>query len=470
MTTKSLACALWLALMPVAAAGAQRAAGPVGAAPAPPDSPPPSATPQADTEPAPLERFSAPFRALYDAGVLVTADFYDDFQGNPVGGLQQGDANAGAGTLGADVDLAKLAGIPGGRFHVLFTYEYGDTLQKDLGILVKSQDWFLPGQKFQLAALAYEQNLFDGKLNLYGGRVSASTMFARPTFGCDFVSGSQCPYALPLFTGGFSGFPYATWGGRVRVNPTDKFYIQTGGFSVDPNRRETGGFDLGLKTATGVVVPVEVGYETDFGNDPYPRHYKFGAWYNSAPSTDPLLNTDRQSRALLGGAPLTNTFGRGGIYGLFDQVIYRPDSSRRNLAVFGSISAPFDQRELFSAQNTIGVYDTGPFASRPHDTAGFMITQVVFTKPETAFMNQLLQKNGSTSFVKRDQFDIEANYGYRVAPGVVLTPNIEYVVNPDTTQRPDARSAPKNALVLGLRLTLKLDGALGLPSALAKPR
>jgi porin len=423
-------------------------------------------TPSANIGPAPLQAVSGPFRSLYGAGVLLSSAFYDDLQGNPVGGLQRGEANAAWGTLGADADLDKLVGIPGGRFHLLLTYEFGDTLQQDIGNFIKSQDSFLPFQKTQLAQLAYEQSLFGGRLDLYGGRVSATSMFAHPTFGCDFISGSQCPYDLPVFTGGFSGLPYSTWGGRARVNLTSTTYIQAGGFSVDPDRKEMSGFNLGLQTATGVVVPVEVGYETSFDNDDYPRHYKFGGWYNNAPSTDPLLNTHGQSRALFGGAPLTNTFGRGGLYGLADQVIYRPDSSQRNLAVFGSFAAPFDQREILTAQNTLGVYDTGPLASRPHDTAGFMVTQVVFTNAETQFLNQLLEKNGSSTFVRRDQFNIEANYGVQVVPGLTFTPNVEYIINPDTTQRPDARFAPRDALVVGIRLTLNLNDALGLPQSL----
>lgn len=417
---------------------------------------------------APLAPFAAPFRSLDDRGILISSYFYDDLQGNPVGGLQQGAANAGAGTLGLDADLQKLAGIDGGRLHLLFTWQFGQTLQSDIGNFIKSQDWFLPGHKFQLAELGYEQSFFGDRLNVLGGRVSAATLFARPTFGCDFISGSQCPNALPVFTGNFSGYPYATWGGRVRVNVTPKTYFQTGGFAVDSTRRFAGGFQLGLNTTTGTVVPFEAGYETSFDDDAYPRHYKLGGWYNDSPDIDPLLNNRGVSRALAGGAPLTKSFGRGGGYSLFDQVIYRPDGSRRNLAVFGSLAAPFDQREILSAQNTVGLYDTGPLAARPYDTTGFMITQVLFTHGETEFMNQTLAHNGSKDRIDRDELNFEVNYGYQVTPGFVLTPNAEYILHPDITQRLDANSAPKNALVLGVRLTLSLADGLGLPTTLPK--
>jgi len=437
------------------------------AAPAPSLSIAPATRVSPDDTP-PLRALSAPFRSLYDDGILINANFYDDLQANPIGGLKQGSANAGAVTFGADADLNTLVGWKGARLHVMFTAQYGDTLQQDIGNFIKSQDWYLPFQQFQLATFAYDQDLFDGLVNFYGGRVSAAATFARPTFGCDFVSGSQCPYDLPVFTGNFSGFPYGSWGGRVRINPAPHFYVQTGVYAVDPNRKTTHGFDLSLNTTTGVVVPFEVGYESDFSNDDYPRHYRIGGWFNNSPANDPLLNTQHQSRVMFGGAPLVNTFDRGGVYALADQVIYRPDDSHRNLAVFASFAAPLDQREIFSQQNTLGLYDTGPFAFRPTDTAGFMVTQVIFTRAETDFMNQTLARNGSTTFVKRDQYNLEANYGFTMVTGVQLTPNVEYIINPDITQRLNARFAPNDAVVIGIRLTLNLDDMLGIPDNLPK--
>ncbi len=191
------------------------------------DAPEPPKTQAATVERAPPRAISGPFDSLYRSGVLVTSSFYDDFQGNISGGLQRGTANAGAGTIGADVDLAKVAGIKGGRFHLLFTYEYGDTLQTDIGNFIKSQDWYLPFQKFQLALLAYEQSLFDGKLDIYAGRVSAATIFARPTFGCNFVSGSQCPYYPAGLHGRFLGLPLCDLG-RPRARQSDRAHLYPG--------------------------------------------------------------------------------------------------------------------------------------------------------------------------------------------------------------------------------------------------
>jgi len=430
----------------------------------------PAANPGSQFKATPVLPIAEPVAAsaqdLLNRGILLRGTFNNDFQGNPIGGLQQGTANGGTATFGADFHLGRLVGIEGGQIHFLLANTYGTTMQSYIGNYIKSQGWYYPYQRFELAQMAYEQDLFDGRVNIYAGRTNATAFFARSTYGCYFVSGSQCPQYLTLFGGGFSGFPYATWGGRVLVKPMDRIYVESGVFSVDPNRRNVSGFDLGLQTVTGMVVPFEIGYQTDFSNDEYPRHFKLGGWYNDAPSVDPLLNTRHLSRALSAGAPLMNTFSRAGIYGQADQVIYRPDNSKRNLAIFATVAAPFDEREVLAQQSTIGAVFTGPFDSRPRDTVGLMLTYITFTPAETLYMNQLLKKNGSTTFVSPNQLNIEANYNIRVFPGFSLTPNIEYIINPDTTQRPNARFAPQDALIIGVRATFNLGDFLGLPSAL----
>jgi hypothetical protein len=43
---------------------------------------------------------------------------------------------------------------------------------------------------------------------------------------------------------------------------------------------------------TGVVIPYEIGYATDFTNDILPRHYQIGGWYDTREYADPLNNAD----------------------------------------------------------------------------------------------------------------------------------------------------------------------------------
>ena len=149
----------------IAEGSAASAEPPSKATPADPDRPPPSLTAPSKAPPtlpilAPIAR---PALDLYKAGILLRGTFNNDFQGNPVGGLQQGTANGGTGTFGADFELGKLVGIKGGQLHVLFADTYGTTLQNDIGNYIKSQGWYYPFQRMELAQLAYEQDLHRRK-------------------------------------------------------------------------------------------------------------------------------------------------------------------------------------------------------------------------------------------------------------------------------------------------------------------
>lgn len=409
--------------------------------------------------------------AAFDAGVLLKLNLNDDLQGNVTGGLRQNYENAGTYNLGADVNLQKLIHDPGAQLHVMFSQSYGRSLQRDIGNTIKTMGWYYPNEQIQLSQLTYEQSFFNDKLNILGGRMNATMPFARPTYGCSFVSGAQCPNYLPLSTGGFSGQPYVTSGGRLRYEPTKKTYFQFGAFEVDPSRKSQEGFDWSLNRSTGYVMPVEIGYGTDFSNDRYPRHYKFGGWYNSAPFSDPYYNTKHQSRGLFGGSPLTDQPGRGGLYALGDQVVYRPEpGSLRNLAVFASVSGPLDGRETFRTQANAGFIYTGPFQSRSHDTLGVQITYLKFSDAETDYMNDLMVKRKVSSRLSSNEVMTELNYAVCITRGVLIIPNFQYLINPDITQRLDVKKTPGDAAIFGVRLSITMGDVLGLPATLGLGR
>jgi porin len=66
----------------------------------------------------------------------------------------------------------------------------------------------------------------------------------------------------------------------------------------------------------------------------------------------------------------------------------------------------------------------------------------------------------------RSEALIEVNYGYQIMTGIVLSPVVQYLVNPDDVNKSNALMAPGNALVLGLKLTVNGNALLGLPQQL----
>ena len=66
----------------------------------------------------------------------------------------------------------------------------------------------------------------------------------------------------------------------------------------------------------------------------------------------------------------------------------------------------------------------------------------------------MLQRARSPTLVSRSQFVFEANYNYRVVEGVFLAGSLQYLVNPDQISQQSATPAPRDALVVGLKLAL----------------
>ncbi len=408
---------------------------------------------------------------LYDAGILPRVRYVQSFAGNPTGGLSQGVDTSGVVLFGADLDMAKLAGIQGGQVHATFAQFYGHELSTDhIGSRTKVQSFYYPKKQFELAELTYEQSLFDKQLTFVVGRANATGSFARSTYGCRFQNVADCPFELTQAVAGFPGFPYVNWGGYVRYNPVSPVYLKAGAFETNSRRNSDSGFDWGLNHSTGYVVPFEAGYGTEYSTDPYPRHFKLGGWYNSAPYNDPFLNTRGRSRAQFGGAPLTYSGGRSGAYALGDQVVWRPETGpgQRGIAVFATAGVPFDGKGLFSLEAVAGGIWTGPSASRPADQIGLLATFIQLSNKENGYINGLLTKAGSASFVSRNQGIFEANYNYKLTEGIYLAGSMQYLVNPDSIGRPSAKFAPKDALVLGLKLSVSVNQLLGLPSSLGE--
>jgi porin len=403
-----------------------------------------------------------PVDRLRDEGVSLRFVWANDWAGSVRGGERLGATNGGGAVGGADLDMGKLAGIQGGKMHITFARYYGHSVAADdIGVVQKIQGYWYPKRQWELAQLSWEQQFSDSHVNVLAGRINATWQFARSTYGCRFVSAPDCPYQLTNTSGGFTGFPYVNWGARVTYQP-DARYVSIGAFEINPERRNNNGLDWGIGNATGVLIPVEVGYGTSFANDPYPKHLKIGGWYNSAPFTDPELNTRGLHRGLVGGAARSYDGGRYGLYVLADKVVWKPDPTRntRNLAVFGSITGPLDNAENYTLQSTFGLLWTGLSAARPTDSLGFQATLFRFSRKAVGYEDDLIHKNGgSDGHFDRNEWMTELNYSYKLTPVLSLVPNLQYIVHPDVLgNTAGAKRVPANAIVVGLRVMLNMGG------------
>ena len=181
---------------------------------------------------------------LLGLGILPRLRYVQSFAANPVGGITQGTDTSGVVLFSADVDLNRTVQLPGAQLHVIFAQFYGHDLATDhIGTRTKVQSFYYPKKQFELAELTFEQRLLDGRLDLLVGRANATGEFARSTYGCRFQNVADHPFELTQAVGGFPGFPYVNWGGRVSYSPTPATYVKAGAFETNSARNTNSGFD-----------------------------------------------------------------------------------------------------------------------------------------------------------------------------------------------------------------------------------
>ena len=400
-------------------------------------------------------------------GLTFQLNYTSESAGNPLGGLQQGVAYADQILFGVDADLNRIAGIPGGTIHVIGTQRDGRSLARDfIGNSLAPQEIFDGSENTRLTILTYEQKALDDRLDVEVGRLPAQGAFLVSPLYCNFQNVGVCGSPEIVFNDtGFTFFPTSTYGGHVKYFFDDRTFLHVGAFEVQPKTELASdhGVDFSLSGATGVVVPIELGYTTTAANDPFPRNYGIGALIDQSTYNDPV-NDSAGGNALLSGLPAQSRFGRTLVYGRFDQTVWRPDSTAtRGVQVFGVASGGTSGRQTQDYQLEAGAVMTGPFTDRPFDTAGFVVTDQRYSALGLANVRAARASLGlGSSDVAANEVLLELNYGIQISPSTRLTPNLQYIVDPDQNNEPFRTRPIPNAFVIGAKLSVDLFTLAGL--------
>ena len=405
-------------------------------------------------------------RSLANKGVYLRFLAVDEFAASVSGGQDKGSGNSYALPFGADLDLDRMVGLKGTRVHISMNVSKGSSLAADhAGNAVSFQTRYKTFQNLRLAAFAIEQDMFDGKVNISGGRVSPLTYFNQSNIYCTFQNNSVCfnPAVVPIQDKALGFFPYGTWGGRVKVAPTKGFYVQAGVFEANPSLVSTNGFDWSTRSSTGHQTAFEIGFQSASPKAKYPWHLRVGGYHNTSDVADPYVNSRGQPRLTAGGASLMHA-GQAGWYVMGDAVAtHLGGNIRRPVTLFGGMIASTGNYLPFKSQTIAGVIVTGPFASRPNDTLGLVGSYIRLGSKQVDFLQASRAAAGGTDAVHGGEGIFELNYGFAVARGIRFSPNIQYVMNPDNLPRPRAVRQSKDILAFGMRLSVDFAAVLGMP-------
>lgn len=406
-------------------------------------------------------------QALAEKGVFLRANLINQYARNTRGGVDQDDSNVGQFNIGADFDLDKLFGASGGSFHFTVYRDYGHGLNHDVTGTFAKQQYIYKNEypAWHLGLFAYQQKLLDDRLDVLIGRLGTTSYYAKLATNCQFQSGTHCGVPRLINSeAGYSLLPSATWAMNLRYRTSAHTYVETGIYEVNPTTSASNGLDFSIADATGVTVPVEWGWvRTDAGSYPNTFELKVGGYVSTAPRPDPFYNTQGRSRGLYGGSARQVDNNRKGVYVMGDRVVWRPDpESSRNLNLFAGISQQLEVEEIMRQQIYGGFVLTGPTASRPQDTIGFSASFFDLTDKEAAYLRDARIRAGGHGSNDPHQFAFELNYGWHPRRGVIVMPNVQYIVHPDNSGLPDTPVLPRNLFAFGLNVQLNFGSMLGL--------
>jgi len=347
---------------------------------------------------------------LAKLGIEPAILFIIDPFGNVTGGRQRGFTQYNLLALDVTVETDKLLGWPGGQFHVGYATDSGIDLSTTyVGNNFPIQ---LPAagapSSSRLTYLSYTQSLFDEILSIRLGRLTINSVY-----GEEFLASE---YFKAFTSVGFNLVPQ---------DPALK----------TPNNH---GVDFSLKGPPFVIG--EFGFRPNYGKEDMglPTNLKFGAYFNGG-TFEPF------DSSLAGGLAAKTESGNSGLYVLGDQAILRwgDPEENRHLGIFAAFNWAPDQRvNKVPYFVDAGLLAYGVLPSRPRDYAGFGVVY-------GSYSDDLRRAVTSPSVAVQDyEMTLELTYGCAVMPGLLLQPDLQYIINPGGN-----RAIP-NALAIGVNVVV----------------
>lgn len=342
--------------------------------------------------------------------------------------------------LGTQLDMQKLAGWNDVTVRAVMTARQGQsTSVRDLQDpsapqLANAQGTFGRGnQDSRLTELSIEKNFKEQGISIKVGRLGLGMDFN--VMACDFASTAFCAAQMGKWQGGiWMNTPVAQWGGRVKYHVTPELAAQVGVYEYNPDngnaKAEGQGWSLDTDHADGVSIPVELVWMPKQAINGLAGSYRIGGMYNTADNPENQFDVAKGKVNGKGIHPEDRTFG-GWI--AIEQQLTSTGAGRQGLHSFANFT--WHDRVTTKVDNSqqIGVKYMGLVKSHPNDILGLAVNRVHVN-------NRLNQQ----VFDASAEYNVELNYSYNPTKWLMLRPNLQYVINPGSTNRVD------DALVLGL--------------------
>ena len=332
--------------------------------------------------------------------------------------------------LGTQLDLEKLAGWDGVTIRAVMTARQGQStsirdLQDPLAPqMANAQGTFGRGnQESRLTELSIEKNFKEQGLSIKAGRLGLGMDFN--VMACDFASTAFCAAQMGKWQGGiWMNTPVSQWGARVKQQLNSELAVQVGVYEFNPeNALERHGWNLDTDNADGVTIPAEVVWTPKSLVNGLPGSYRVGGMYNTADDA-------KNQKDIISGEAEDRTFAG---WLAVEQQLTSTGSGRQGLHSFANFTWHDRVTNKVDNSQQLGLKYIGLVDSQPNDILGLALNRVHVN-------NRISNPNLDASA----EYNIELNYSYSPTKWLMLRPNLQYVINPGSTNRVD------DAVVLGL--------------------
>lgn len=404
---------------------------------------------------------------LEGKGLTFTLPYTNDFLANVRGGIGPGAVGIGVFQPQLDVDLQKLVGWEGGKIHAHGLVTHGPFFSATyLGNILAVSN-LEAGPVARLYSLWYEQNVFNDRLSVRAGLMSADSQFLQSKTASNFINnGISWPTFLAAnLPAGGPAYPLPAPGVRVRIKPIDEVAFQAAVFSGDPSGGDGSNQSAPLPTGTvfsfrgGAFVIAEASYlpNQSPGAKGLPGAYRIGAWYHTSPrfadqrfDNIGLSLADPQST----GIPLNHT-GDTGFYGVIDQMFYRvPGTEDQGLSGFIRAGGVPNDRNLISFYADGGMLYKGLLPRRPDDKIGIAAAYARVGGNARSLDADVGLFGNFIYPIRTGETMIEMMYQAQLAPWWMLQPELQYIVRPGGGVPNSDGSIRPNAWVIAVRSSL----------------
>lgn len=388
---------------------------------------------------------------LADSGFTPSANYTTDLVGNPAGGNRQGFNYAGFLQVSAGMDLAKLASLRGWALTISQYVASGRNLSNQIGNFYGVQEIYAPGD-YYFGQLGLSYAFPGNKVVLEGGRLFAGDVFATSPLWQYYVTGGINGNLVSISNNVFfPNFQIATWGTRATYEPTNDWKITAAAYNANPKVADTfrHGLDFSFNTSHGCLGVAQATYK---------HHQKRGEGLPGSVTLGGYYDSDRFS----GLVDTTRTWhGNYGIYFMIDQMVFRGEwpqfigplhlsseagySDRVKHPHYQGNAAPLDRPVGLTAWWATYAAPQQKINAETYQLAGGLVYQGLFPNHDrdvTAFC--VLYGKFSDKLSGQDaETVLEFNHRFQISPWCYLTPDIQYIFNPNGRHNID------NALVIG---------------------